>query len=236
MLKTLVGLLFVALLAAGNGAFAQNAAIRNQFAQSSREEALKHSGSPVDNITTGGPDGTFFVFHQAEIKHEWCDDISKNQPFAAVLQSMGFTEIICSYGNGNARFVFDLLTQEQPAPAQTQSQPTSTCRITPQDMDLAHKAIDLATRIINDLRASHANRTANMSDRRKVLQRILPQMNELKDINEQLRSLNSTVSPYAVVRECPIEIAREWARLLTENANLMDQANVEVNSYLALIQ
>jgi hypothetical protein len=235
MLKTLIGFLLLALPAAGNGAFAQSAAVRKQFAQKSREDTLKQWGgaasAPIGyDITSGGPDETFFVIHQTEISHEWCDMVMKNRPFLAGLPSMGFTELVCTYGNGNARFVFDLLVQEQPAQTQTQSQPTNTCRITPQDMDLANKAIDLTTRIIHDLSASNADRGANMSERRKVLQRILPQMNEVKDINKQLGSLNSTVSPQVLVGECPTETVREWVRLLTERTKLMDEAMLEIDA------
>jgi len=112
---------------AEGSASAAGSAARKQFAQESREATVKKMGStlaPGFNITAEGPDATVFVYHQTQISYEQCNSmINNNQDWVSTLQKVGFTQLVCTDA-GNARFPFDL-RQEQPAPTQTQSQPTS---------------------------------------------------------------------------------------------------------------
>jgi hypothetical protein len=90
------------------------AAVRKSFAQTVLQKDMASMASnPVPGYFLGaeGPDATWYVYHWPGITSDKCRSLLAGGA-SENLQKNGFTQLVCT-GDGDARFAFDLLTQQQ---------------------------------------------------------------------------------------------------------------------------
>jgi intracellular sulfur oxidation DsrE/DsrF family protein len=86
---------------------AQDAAVRQSYV---REEAARNMAGnipPGYNISTDGPESTFYVLHQHGVTFPLCNNTMSAHGFVANLQKRGFAYFICT-DDGSTKFTFDL--------------------------------------------------------------------------------------------------------------------------------
>jgi hypothetical protein len=98
------------------------AVARKQFVEKVRQAVVKDEGSnlpPDYNLTVQGPDATIYVTHTSGVTYSLCKDMLK-EDFVSGLVSNGFKQLVCT-GDGDARFAFDLIAQQQSQPSRSAS-------------------------------------------------------------------------------------------------------------------
>ncbi|MGO9130555.1 MAG: pentapeptide repeat-containing protein [Bryobacteraceae bacterium] len=85
-------------------------AARKDFAENSRKSATVRIGGNAAakfDITTEGPDATFYVVHIVGVTSSICSDMLTHPEFVSKLRGLGFTKLVCT-DDGKATFTFDL--------------------------------------------------------------------------------------------------------------------------------
>lgn len=87
------------------------AAVRKSFAQTVLQKDMASNPVPGYFLGAEGPDATWYVYHWPGITSDTCRSLLAGGA-SENLQKNGFTQLVCT-GDGNTRFAFDLLTQQQ---------------------------------------------------------------------------------------------------------------------------